>query len=112
MSWKDIKFNLKNFWEELNTPRNDVLHLNIFWRIALFPLIIWWFVFQTVFFSLLLGTGLIIVVGAAAVITLGTKENLEAVDLLLLPIIAPFVWLYRYFVLGEFCTLFEEDIWN
>ncbi len=104
---------MRDFFKDLNTPRKGIIHLTMFWRVILFPIIfIWWFLFQLFAFSLFGGMFIVIIglstmIGAFATSD-WAEDFVEGLGFILLPFIAPFTWLYKYFVLGEFNTLFEE----
>ena len=91
---------------------DNVLHLSVFWRIALFPIFIIWFLFQFIVFSCFAGffvfmLGLFSVIGEVG--SRNWKENVtEHLGFMVMPIISPFVWLYFYFKYGQYCTLFAD----
>jgi len=106
---------MKEFFKYINTPKKEVIHLTIFWRIVLFPIIfIWWFIFQLFAFSLFGGIFVVLMAFGSMLTAFGSsdwKEDfIEGVGFLFMPIIAPFIWLYKYFRLGEFNTLFEDSL--
>lgn len=104
---------MKELIEFLNKPRKDIIHLNIFWRLILFPIIfVWWFLFQLFVLSCFCGY-LSIMLGIVTMISAFGSSDWQddfsaGIGFILLPIISPFVWLYRYFKLGEFNVLIEE----
>lgn len=105
---------MKELIEEfLNTPRKGIIHLNIFWRLILFPTIfVWWFLFQLFVLSCFCGCisimfGIVAMLGAFG--SSDWQDDFAAgFGFIILPIISPFIWLYRYFRFGEFNTLIEE----
>lgn len=107
-----IKSNLESFWVYLITKRKDIPHLNVFWRITLFPFFFIWFLVQLFIFSYLLGH-LSVLLGLSAIVSsIFSKPEDSEWDMgmfIILPIIAPLIWLFKYFYLGEFNTLMNED---
>lgn len=104
---------MKDIISFLNSPRKDVTHLTMLWRIVLFPTIfIWWFIFQLFALSFFGGAFLIIMGIFGMVSSFGSsnwrEDFSESFGFFILPFISPFIWLYKYFVLGEFNTLMEE----
>lgn len=91
---------------------NNVLHLNVFWRIVLFPIFIPWFLFQFMVFSCFGGFFMSILGMFSIIGEIGSRnweENIvEHLGFMVLPIIAPFFWLYFYFKYGQYCILFAE----
>lgn len=99
--------------KELFEPNEDIIHLSIFWRIVLFPTIfVWWFGIQLFAFSIMGGMFLVPVAIFGMFVSLGSKEWKEDLEesalFLVIPIVAPLLWLGRYFYLGEFNVLFED----
>ena len=89
----------------------DVLHMSIFWRIVLFPIFSIWFLFQLAVFSCFGGVMIFILGFFSSLGCIGSKnwrEDLpEHLGFTVMPIIAPFIWLYLYFKYGQYCTLFD-----
>jgi len=99
--------------EDLNIPREGIIHLSIFWRIVLFPTIfIWWFLLQLIIFTMIAGPIVMFIAFINMVASFGSihwkMDIITDFQFFIMPIVAPFIWLYKYFRLGEFNTLLEE----
>lgn len=101
------------FKEFMLTPRKDIPHLNIFWRIVLAPIMFIWFTFQLILFSGIGGIVMIMLSFMSLLNAFGSleweSEVAEAIGYIMMPIVSPFIWLFKYIYLGEYNTLFLNN---
>lgn len=110
---KKIKINKDqdNWWTWMNTPDDDIPHIKKWWvRLLLIPFMLLWFFIQLWLCSVVMGS-FAVIFGLMGILSIPfqKKEDRDyfGFGLIVLPFIAPFVWLYKYFALGEYNLLIK-----
>jgi len=106
----EFKLNTQMSIFDVINKRYEVNHIPTFInRLLLFPVFVWWFAFQLILLSLVMG---IVSIGFGFFLLLygirffAFDEVKYGTMFMILPIVSPMVWLLRYFILGEYATLF------
>jgi len=93
--------------------KDYVPHLSKNWRYILLPITIVWFLAQFVIFSFFGFTlGYVAALMGVFISLFEMPEDRDwdiVIRLFVLPIIAPFIWWYKYFKYGEYGVLLSKD---
>lgn len=103
---------IKKYWLELNTHRENIPHIKIWWmRIVLIPFMGLWFFLQLFLFSMVMGSfsfsiGILFLLSTIFEKP-GGRDISFPLEMIVLPFVGPVIWLYKYTVLGEYNMIIE-----
>lgn len=99
---KSLLIAFRNEW--LDEPNNDLQRLSSRGKIAMIPLMLIWFIVQLLVFSIILGMFSVLIGIIGLIIVFFEKESDYnfPIFLILLPLLGPFIWWYRYIKFGEY----------